>query len=206
MLTPPLPLWSNIIAKSIFSVNHTVKQANMLAPSYFNETEIPRLCCLLEQQRNVYRSAGWKWNACQRFRRRWVHIDFPPKDRSTIVKLEGSKEKLMFVCNGYVSQLDKSKLSKINQKRLVNLKRSPTAVNDRRLPDKDVKGALTRQYTPCLAFSRGSSHHLIETLTMKEILEIEKLAPNIREAFESMEKQKEDDELLDANAGHKSLR
>lgn len=153
-----------------------------------------------------WRQRGWRWEAMQLGRRRWVHIDYPPRRRSLVKKLHESHDKLIFVCQGYIDRLSVDKLPPALQEQLRELKESPVPLYDRRLPwSLDLQKAIQRTVVPCLAFATGHSHHLLEAFTMDEVFALEKLAPEIRQGFAELNKRLPEEEALDAKTRHKAL-
>ncbi|CDJ39633.1 Chromosome I, complete genome, related [Eimeria tenella] len=153
-----------------------------------------------------WRQRGWRWEALQRGRRRWVHIEYPPRKRSPLKKLHDSHDKLVFVCQGYIDRLSVDKLPPALQQRLKELRASPVPLYDGRLPwSQDVQRAIQRTVVPCLAFATGRTHHLLEAFTMDEVLALEKLIPEIRQAFAEMQKRLPEDESIAEKTRHRPL-
>ncbi|OEH75180.1 hypothetical protein cyc_02558 [Cyclospora cayetanensis] len=142
----------------------------------------------------------------QRGRHRWVHIDYPPRKRSTVKKLHESHDKLIFVCQGYRDRLLSEKLPPELQKRLQELKDSPVPLYDRRLPwSQDLQKAIQRTAVPCVAFATGRTHHLLEAFTMEEVFALEKLVPEILQGFAELNKRLPEDAKDAAKTRHRPL-
>ncbi|PHJ24320.1 hypothetical protein CSUI_001831 [Cystoisospora suis] len=142
----------------------------------------------LSDLRLGWRTRGWRWDSCQRGRRRWVHINYPPRERSTALKLHEKYDKLIFVCNGYIDRLEPKRLPERQRRRLeCNRRASPLARYDGKLPwTQAVQSAIRRTHTPCLGFAQAHSHHLLEAFSMEEVLALERLVPEIRQAFQEV--------------------
>ncbi|KAL8272183.1 hypothetical protein Esti_003911 [Eimeria stiedai] len=161
---------------------------------------------LVSAPRLGWRQRGWRWDILQRGRRRWVHVDYPPRKRSTVKKLEEKHDKLYFVCEGYIDRLCVEKLPPLHQEKLKELRSSAIPIYDRQLPwSQDLQKAIQRTVVPCLAFATGGSHHLLEAFTMDEVLALEKLAPEIRQAFAEVKKRLPEEEAADAKTRHWAL-
>ncbi|EPT29769.1 hypothetical protein TGPRC2_263680 [Toxoplasma gondii TgCatPRC2] len=153
-----------------------------------------------------WRTRGFRWDLCQRGRRRWVHINYPPRNRSTVQMLDESHEKLVFVCNGYIDRLDPRLLPERLRKRLERNRKAALTRFDGKLPwGQAVESAIKRIHTPCLAFAQAHSHHLLEAFSMAEVLEIEKLIPEIREAFKASKAKLAEQEAQDKFTRHVSV-
>ncbi|KEP62057.1 UNVERIFIED_CONTAM: hypothetical protein HHA_263680 [Hammondia hammondi] len=153
-----------------------------------------------------WRTRGFRWDLCQRGRRRWVHINYPPRNRSTVQMLDESHEKLVFVCNGYIDRLDPRLLPERLRKKLERNRKAALTRFDGKLPwGQAVESAIKRTHTPCLAFAQAHSHHLLEAFAMEEVLEIEKLVPEIREAFKASKAKLAEQEAQDKFARHVSV-
>ncbi|KAL8443017.1 hypothetical protein Emed_007011 [Eimeria media] len=112
----------------------------------------------------------------------------------------------MFVCEGYIDRLSVEKLPLALQQKLKELRSSPIPLYDGKLPwSQDLQKAIHRTPVPCLAFATGGSHHLLEAFTLDEVLALEKLAPEIRQAFAEVKKRLPEEEAADAKTRHQAL-
>ncbi|ORM41867.1 uncharacterized protein BXIN_0641 [Babesia sp. Xinjiang] len=109
------------------------------------------------------RQHGWRFERLRPTVKRYVRINHPPQLRSPLLKLEGDSNKLLYVCNGRVS-------------------REHIATFESSARHFIKKGDIIE--TPVLAIVKGGSHILLETLSMDDIDEFEKLVPEIRKAFD----------------------
>ncbi|PFH37703.1 hypothetical protein BESB_000450 [Besnoitia besnoiti] len=120
--------------------------------------------------------------------------------------LHENHEKLVFVCNGYIDRLNPRLLPERLRRRLER-NRSPALKRyDGKLAwSQAVESAIKRTHTPCLAFAQAHSHHLLESLSMDEVLALEKLVPEIREAFKTSKAKLAEQEAQDKFTRHVSV-
>ncbi|CAA9991069.1 conserved Plasmodium protein, unknown function [Plasmodium knowlesi strain H] len=118
--------------------------------------------------RGFSKKAGWSWIKNRRGRKKIISFAYPPKERSSIVKLTDESDKLVFVCNG--------KLRNTFMTTVKNTKETKCVVKNDTI------------YTPCLVVSKAKCHTLLESFTYDEILHLEKMAPRILQAFEEAQK------------------
>lgn len=109
---------------------------------------------------------GWRFEKLRPTFKKWVRINHPPQVRSPLVKLHQDSNKIMYVCNGKISPRRKEIFEK-SAKHFIK------------------KGENVE--TPVLAFCKGGSSVLLETLSMDDLEQFEKLVPEIREAFKACE-------------------
>eukprot|EP00922_Rhytidocystis_sp_ex-Travisia-forbesii_P064746 GHVS01096163.1.p1 GENE.GHVS01096163.1~~GHVS01096163.1.p1 ORF type:complete len:308 (+),score=110.33 GHVS01096163.1:45-968(+) len=115
------------------------------------------------------------------------------------------KGKLMFVCHGYVDKLNIAKLSESQQKRLKQVREEN--VYGGKLPwDDAVRTAVDRKEVTCLCFATTRTHHLLESFTLDETLELAKQFENIEQAFKQAQGQREEQQQLDRMSAHRPLR
>ncbi|KAG6440022.1 hypothetical protein BBOV_III010095 [Babesia bovis T2Bo] len=117
------------------------------------------------------RQHGWRFERLRPTFRRWLRIVHPPQLRSPLVKLDPESNKLIYICNGRVSR------------RFIE----PFERSGRHY----IRKGETLE-TPVLAFVKGGSHVLLETLSMDEVERLEKLIPDIRRAFDECESKCDD--------------
>ncbi|UKJ90163.2 hypothetical protein MACJ_001094 [Theileria orientalis] len=98
--------------------------------------------------------------------KKWVRIDHPPQNRSNLIKLDDKYNKLMYVTNGKISPKKHEEFLK-------------TAVHYVKKGDEI--------HTSCLAFAKGGSHELLETLSMDDVHHLEQMIPEINRAFQECE-------------------
>ncbi|KAK1937636.1 hypothetical protein X943_003510 [Babesia divergens] len=108
------------------------------------------------------RQHGWRFERLRPTFKKWVRINHPPMLRSPLVKLHPNSNKILYVCNGKISPKGCALYEKTAKHFL-------------------KKGDLVE--TPVLAFVKGGSHVLLETLSMDDVEQLEKLIPEIRNAF-----------------------
>mmetsp|Transcript_36495 Transcript_36495/g.71779 ORF Transcript_36495/g.71779 Transcript_36495/m.71779 type:complete len:239 (+) Transcript_36495:195-911(+) len=141
----------------------------------------------------------------QRGRRRKVHVDYPPapKNRSTLVKLEGRKEKLLFVMNGYVDSVDLNKLEPSLRSLWQHVCKTEPP-NSRRRENfwPKIKSAVSREDVTCVVFAQASSHGLLETFTKDEIEELEAMLPSIKKAMKEYDAKRPEQEARDRERKH----
>ncbi|CDR93899.1 hypothetical protein BBBOND_0102280 [Babesia bigemina] len=112
---------------------------------------------------NTSKQHGWRFEKLRPIFKKWVRINHPPQVRSPLVKLDPESNKLLYVCNGRISPRYCAKFEK-SAKHFIK------------------KGDVVE--TPVLAVVKGGSHVLLETLSMDDVEQFEKLVPEIRKAFE----------------------
>ncbi|VUZ98985.1 conserved protein, unknown function [Plasmodium vivax] len=123
--------------------------------------------------RGFSKKAGWSWIKNRRGRKKILSFAYPPKDRSSIVKLTDESDKLVFVCNG--------KLRNSFMTTVKSMKETKCVVKNDTI------------CTPCLVVSKAKCHTLLESFTYDEILHLEKLAPRILQAFEEAQSRVQQD-------------
>lgn len=68
-----------------------------------------------------------------------------------------------------------------------------------------AQAAMEKKNYVCLVFARGWSHELIESFTMEEILELEKMLPQIKASMDKHAKSLPAEEKKDSTLRHRSL-
>ncbi|EUD69131.1 pseudouridylate synthase [Plasmodium inui San Antonio 1] len=140
---------------------------------------------------NVYtrgfsKKAGWSWIKNRRGRKKIISFEYPPKERSSIVKLTDQSDKLVFVCNGKLRDTFMTTVKSMKETKCV------------------VKNDTI--WTPCLVVSKAKCHTLLESFTYDEILHLEKLAPRILQAFEEAQGRLHQDEQNRVLSKHEAVK
>jgi len=163
---------------------------------------------------NLHQVRGWRWIMLQKARKRPVHVDYPPRDRSPVKKLVPddkqtrygmSYDKIFFVTMGYYVKFNALKLEPRALRLWKRYKRKTPPIYERRMRFNIVRDALTRHITPALSIATAKYHHLLESFTMDEVLKIETMADDIRKAFDAEDARRAEQEACDAKSGHHDL-
>ncbi|UKK02298.2 hypothetical protein MACK_001654 [Theileria orientalis] len=131
--------------------------SNSLSISFRGSSQKLRRICLL---------AGLEIKSLVRTRISNVNLDHPPQNRSNLIKLDNKYNKLMYVTNGKISPKKHEEFLK-------------TAIHYVKKGDEI--------HTSCLAFAKGGSHELLETLSMDDVYHLEQMIPEINRAFQECE-------------------
>lgn len=108
------------------------------------------------------RQHGWRFEKLRPTFKKWVRINHPPQVRSPLVKLHPESNKIIYVCNGKISP----RQSAVYEQHAKHFIKKDSALE-----------------TPVLAFVKGGSGVLLETLSMDDVEQLESLVPEIQRAF-----------------------
>ncbi|GAW83656.1 hypothetical protein, conserved [Plasmodium gonderi] len=136
--------------------------------------------------RGFSKKAGWSWVKNRRGRKKIISFTYPPKERSSIIKLTDESDKLIFVCNGKLRNTFITTVKSMKETKCV------------------IKNDII--HTPCLVISKAKCHTLLESFTYDEILHLEKLSPLILKAFEDAQNRLHQDEKNRILSKHEAIK